>query len=109
MKKVLFSILLLASGLSQAGITTTSGITRVTGVSSYTQNNGDVIFRIESPIAACDGGYWLSKSDAGFNANLAMVMSAYNAKSPIQVYGLSDQIWNGSASKFCKLYVIELH
>lgn len=109
MRKILFSMMLLASGMSQATISTPSPVTKVTGMSSYAQNYGDVIFKIETQMAGCEGGFWMSKGDPGYNANLAMMISAYHAKTPVVVYGLWDQIWSGSATKFCKLYVIELH
>lgn len=108
MKKTLASVLLLASALSQAGIVGTP-ITKIALVSAYNQyGGGDVVIRAQTNVAGCEDGFWMTKSDAGYSANLALILSAYHAKSPVTVYGLSEQIWAGSAGKFCKLYNIEL-
>jgi len=108
MKKILFSALLLASAMSHAAIVSTA-VTKVIRIYSFNQyGGGDAVFLTENPVAGCENGFWMSKSDAGFNANLAAILSAYHAKSPVVVYGLTEQIWGGSTGKYCKLYNIEL-
>jgi hypothetical protein len=108
MKKILALFLAVVCSSSFAGIVQSS-VTKVTYLSSYNQyGGGDVTVSVETKTVGCEDGFWLSKSDAGFPANLAMLLSAYHAKTPVMVYGLSDQIWVGSAGKYCKLYLIEL-
>lgn len=78
-------------------------------VGSYNDyGDGDVIFKIQTPIQQCPGGYWLTKSDAGFSADLSLILSAYQAKNDVIVYGLPSQIWSGSSTNYCKLYSIRL-
>jgi hypothetical protein len=108
MKKILFSALLLVSASTHAAISGTA-VTKVSFMQSYNQyGGGDTTFQVETPLAGCENGFWMSKSDAGFNTNLALILSAYHAKSSVIVYALTDQIWGGSAGKYCKLYMIEL-
>jgi hypothetical protein len=33
-------------------------------------------------------------------------MMAYINKSPVRIWVLDDQVWSGSAAKYCKLYTI---
>lgn len=84
-------------------------ITKVSLVSSYNQyGNGDVIFKVENPISECIDGYWLTKTDSGYPANMAMIIAAFQAKTSVVVSGLPDQLWYGSGGKYCKLYAFEL-
>lgn len=44
-------------------------------VQSYSEyGGGDVVFKIKNPTSACPDGYWLRKTDPGFQANLSMVI-----------------------------------
>lgn len=110
--KKLFSFLIfwffLFTGFAVAYIT--APVSTVTRVGSYNQfGNGDVTFSIANPIQECSDGYWFTKSDPGFQANLSMVIAAHQTKTPVIVTALPEQMWSGSSSgKFCKLYVISL-
>ena len=106
--KCLIVILLVAmSNYSLAASYKGSPISKVVSVTSYAEYGpGDVIFSIENPIPECINGYWLKKSDPGFQANLSMVIAAYHAKSNVLIYGLPDQIWPASGGKFCHLFNI---
>lgn len=57
----------------------------------------------------CPDGYWITKSDVGFSANLALIFSTYQAKSNIWIYGIPTQVWSGSSGIYCKLYQITLN
>lgn len=108
MKSILGLLLAFVCSATLAEIVPT-GLTKITYLSSYNQYaGGDVVFSVANPIAGCENGFWLSKADAGFNANLSMLLSSYQTKNPVKIYGLSDQIWGGSAGKFCKMYLIEM-
>lgn len=74
---------------------------------SYNQHGGgDVVFTVNNPSSGCYG-YWIEKNDAGFDANLSMILAAYHAKSKVTVHGLNDVKWSGSGNFWCKLYAIE--
>ena len=82
--------------------------TKINAVISYSEfGDGDVIFTIENPIPECSHGYWLKKVDPGFQANLSMVIAAYQAKNPVVIYGIPEEIWPGSSGKACHLYNIK--
>ncbi len=107
MKKIIAYIFLIFSSASYALETT--GTTKINRIVSYTNHgNGDVIFTVKSPISACTG-YWLSKDDSGFNANLSMIIAAFQSQSNLIVSGDSDeeQKWTGSTSNYCKLESVD--
>ncbi|QUJ69864.1 hypothetical protein KDD30_16970 (plasmid) [Photobacterium sp. GJ3] len=85
-----------------------SGVSTIKILHSYSEyGGGDVYFTLTEPeTTACPNGYWLRKTDPGFEANLSMAIAAYHAKSSIEAYGLSDEIWSGSNGKYCRLYAI---
>lgn len=84
-----------------------SQVTTINYLSTYVQyGSGDVIFRLANPTGDCYG-YWLTKSDAGFQATMAMLLAAYQAKTPVAITAYNDQIWAGSGNAYCKLYDIE--
>jgi hypothetical protein len=87
--------------------TEASGLTTINRMISYNKHGeGDVVFTVDKPTSGCYG-YWLTKADPGFDANLSMILAAYHGKTIIKVYGLDDQKWTGSANFWCKLYAIE--
>lgn len=108
MKEIIFLLALfivpgaLAANLESSGL---SKIYTLTSFSSY--GNGDVAVRLDSNGEVCTNGYYINKSDVGFDANLSMLLSAYHAGSSVIVRGHTDQLWSGSASAYCKLYSIE--
>ncbi len=79
-------------------------INRFLTFNSY--GDGDVVFRVESPTSGCYG-YWITKTDKGYDANLSSILSAYHAKTTIKASGYNDQLWQGSSSAWCKLYAVE--
>ena len=100
---------LAAKSLAQSNADTSTNST-VTLIESYNNyGNGDVYFKISNATAACSDGYWLTKTDLGFSSNMAILLSAYQAKSIVRIVGFSDQRWSGSAGKFCKLNFITLN
>jgi hypothetical protein len=76
----------------------------VSWFSTYSSfGGGDITFRLTNQPSSCSGGYWMSKSQAGFNANLAYLLAARAAGETIVVGGDDAVIWNGSASIFCRV------
>lgn len=83
--------------------------TRITRIGAYSEyGGGDIVFSVANPIPGCSGGFWLKKTDPGFQATLNTILSAYHARSSVRVYALPDQLWPGSAAPHCRLYAIEL-
>ncbi|NQZ10597.1 MAG: hypothetical protein HRT35_25885 [Algicola sp.] len=66
-----------------------------------------MIFRLSDPVANCDDGYWLKKSDPGFGANLSMLLAAYQAKTTVRIYGEPSIRWPVISAKYCKLYGVQ--
>ncbi|KNC66865.1 hypothetical protein [Pseudoalteromonas ardens] len=84
--------------------------TTVTTLITYSQyGQGDIVFKLAAPEESCADGYWMKKSDPGFDANLSALLSAYHAKSKVIARGHDDQIWAGSSGRYCLLYSIELY
>lgn len=105
---VLFASLLLTPMLVVSADYIGSNQSHIVLVNSYNKyGSGDVIFRLSAPIEECYG-YWINKGEPGFEANLSMIIAAYQAKSPVVVYGLPAQSerWQGSSAHWCKLYAI---
>lgn len=74
---------------------------------SYNQyGGGDVVFTVHNPSSTCHG-YWIEKNDAGFEANLSMLLASYHAKAKVKVHGFNHIKWSGSNNYWCKLYAIE--
>lgn len=108
MKKILSASLFFAASIASAA-QIDAPVSRMKFIQSYNQwGGGDVIFATENAVSGCENGYWLAKSDTGFSANMAMLLSAYHAKSPLVVSAITDQQWAGSAGHFCKLYAVTL-
>jgi hypothetical protein len=88
-----------------------TAVTKITLLDSYNQyGDGDVRILVQTPpsSAGCDG-FWITKADAGFQANLSMLLAAYHAGTQVVIYGLPGQLWAGSGAKICKLYSVEYH
>ena len=106
MNKVILLIVLLF-GINLVEAAESSQLSTITRFISYNQyGGGDVVFRIANPTANCFG-YWINKDDAGFNANLSLILAAYQTKTKVKAYGHKDQKWSGSGNFWCKLYAIE--
>ncbi len=107
MKLKIFALALLMSCVQVASAQVAAPRSTISIISSYTYyGDGDVIVTLSSPIEQCDG-YWMVKADKGYTTNLAMLLSAFQTKMQIQVYGVPTNLWPGSTRKFCKLYSID--
>jgi hypothetical protein len=88
-------------------VLTDDPVGRITQVHTYSDHgNGDIIIKVESPAAACPGGYWIRPTDPGAKSTYANALAAFHAGSSVRVGGYSDQIWNGSVTPFCRLYYL---
>ncbi|MES1190001.1 MAG: hypothetical protein ABUS47_02855 [Steroidobacter sp.] len=108
MKKKLWMIgvgWLLSLGVAHAAASQ-SGVTTINFLLSYNSyGSGDVIFKLANPTSDCVG-YWITKTDAGFSANMAMLLTAYQTKTSVVIDATTDQMWPGSVNGYCKLYDI---
>lgn len=95
----------LAAQSAQATVVYSTGT--ITWFSTYANfGGGDITFRLSNQPASCSSGYWMSKSQSGFAANLAFLLAARSAGETITVGGDDAMIWNGSASVFCRVEYI---
>lgn len=108
MKKLIYLALLLSFGATDCFAENESTEqTTIKRLISYNQyGDGDVIFTVNNPSSNCYG-YWITKSDAGFDANFSVILAAYHAKATVKVYGLNHIKWSGSGNFWCKIYAIE--
>lgn len=98
--------LLSVAPLATANVTTP--ITQVTYIQPYTQfGSGDVLFSTTTLASGCDG-FWLAPSDPGFKQVLSTLEMAKAAENNLIVYADEHQIWSGSASRFCKVLLIQV-
>ncbi|WP_303455175.1 hypothetical protein [Photobacterium sp. 2_MG-2023] len=87
-----------------------SSVSTIKTIHSYSEfGGGDVYLKLAEPeTTSCPSGYWLRKTDPGFDANLSMAIAAFHAKSRVIAYGLPDEMWPGSPTgKYCHLYAIQ--
>ncbi len=66
--------------LTQLFAGTITPVTTVSSIWSYS-STGDVTFKVANPIPECIDGYWISKTDVGFQVNFSMILAASAAKS----------------------------
>ncbi|MBL4828163.1 MAG: hypothetical protein JKY66_10725 [Spongiibacteraceae bacterium] len=96
MKKLLYIFLLICPVASWAS-TQESPKTSVKKIISYSESGGDVLVQLARNGSQCDSGYWLKKTDPGFQANYLMLITAFQSKSDsIIIEGYSYQLWPGS-------------
>jgi hypothetical protein len=80
---------------------------KVTAISSYNHyGNGDITFQITNTVNQCSHGFWFNKSDPGYNANLSMLVAAYQSKTSVRIQAIPELLCKGSKSAYCKLYLI---
>lgn len=106
-KYSIISILLLTVGIANAAIVSTNG--KITSALSYAEyGTGDVVFQLNTTLAGCENGFWLRPTDAGFKTNISFLLAAQLSGRNVYLQAHNDLIWNGSAAKTCKLYVIQI-
>ena len=95
------AVLALASAIANAAVVVSTGT--VSQLFTYQDfGGGDVVFRLSTQPSGCYG-FWLAPSQPGFKTTVAFIMKAQTTGESIQVGGDNAQIWNGSASPFCKV------
>ena len=100
------AMLLGASFAANAGLIQ-GEVGQVTRLRTYTGfGNGDVILWVQNPPAGCDG-FWFRTTELNGKEIFAQVLASQKTQSSMYLIGYDDQMWNGSASHFCKLYVVD--
>lgn len=82
-------------------------ISRLVTYANY--GNGDVYVSLPVNGVKCKGGYFLSKESNGYEATLASLLVAYQARTPVKIRGLTsdDKKWSGSSKHVCLIYSVE--
>ena len=73
-----------------------------------TFGSGDVVFKLTSGMPSQCGGFWLRATDPGLKNDLAALMTAITTQTPVTVYADPTQIWTGSSTPYCLVYMIAL-
>lgn len=111
LRKPLWAIIFIAMSIAAGSAVyaaVTSSTTTIKEIYSYTViGGGDVLLTLDTPPTGCDG-FWLDSSDPGFKTVLSVALSAYQAQSPVMVYGDETQLFSGSSNNYCKATVVRL-
>ncbi len=111
MNKIVFLFVLLLSVNLNAGTVGTS--TSITNMYVYTAAGvaDDITLTVETHIAGCESGFWLSGADAKAHAFMpALLLSAFHTGATVyfNVYDDVDKHWIGSGGKYCKINLLGL-
>jgi hypothetical protein len=107
LNKLVMLIIFSLSGSTFAGTEVRSPVTKITSITAFSEyGGGDVIVSLENNGDVCTHGYWLKKTDFGFQASLSMAIAAYQAKNNVELLGFPDQKWSGSGNMHCHLYAL---
>ena len=107
MKLNIFMLLLFFSSIASGALQTATS--KIDTLSTYsTFGNGDVVFQLDVQITECEGGFWLRESDPGFKSNLSLLLSAFHADTKLSLAAHTDQLWNGAATKYCRIDWLKL-
>jgi hypothetical protein len=79
---------------------------RVTKVITYTTfGNTDVTVATQNRPPGCDG-FWFRSNEPNGKEIFSQLMIAQQTQQALDVYAYDDQIWTGSASRFCRIYAV---
>jgi hypothetical protein len=79
----------------------------VTRMRTYTTfGNGDVILYVQNPLAGCDG-FWFRTSESNGREVFAQILVSEKTQVSLYLTAYDDQLWTGSAARFCKLYAVD--
>ena len=92
---------------AKAGIVGTYETKAVTDIFVFT-GTGDVIFRVATPAVevGCENGFWLRPSEPGYNTTLDILILVKNKGLSIKVWGYDNDLWPGSTTSTCRLYLL---
>ncbi|MCE9687629.1 hypothetical protein LZP73_15685 [Shewanella sp. AS16] len=105
-----FTLLVSSTSVFADRINVTTTIDALYTYSEQGAFDGDVAIKISNPPVGCEGGFWLRSADtAGYKNITSFLLSAYHAKSKVSLGGLSNEIWKGSGTNYCRLDQISLN
>ena len=110
MKKVYLYFIFIISPVYSVADIEISPSTTVSQLLSFSEyGEGDVVAKLNNNGNICSGGYWLRKSDPGFEANLSLILSALHSGSMVQIRAHTDRIWPGSSGTYCHVYLVTIN
>jgi hypothetical protein len=102
---VIASLLALSSAASAQ--TVASMATRLDRVQTYTEfDNGVVLFRPTQAQTGCEGGYFIRRTDVGFDTTFTALMAALRDRTAVIVYAELAVLWPHSSAKYCHAAVV---
>ncbi len=111
MKKYLITLLLIliSCGANAERVQVTAKVQVLGTYSEQPGYDGDIVIIISNPPPSCPGGFWLrSANTAGYKNAVSFLVTAFHSGATLILGGLDDQIWTGSAAKYCRLNDIAL-
>jgi hypothetical protein len=102
-KTIAVTMAILIPGMARAGMVLTPPAA-VLQVETYTDfNNGDVIFKVNTPVAGCIG-FWITPADGGYKMAVATLMMAKASQIRVIVYAYDNLLWpGGNPASYCKV------
>jgi hypothetical protein len=94
-------------GLSHAAVVGHGRLVKVTQVYVYADHGGgDVVAVLDDPIPGCEDGIWIGPGAPGYKPTLAALLMLQGNGGSARVWAHDDQMWPGSAAKFCRIYTV---
>jgi hypothetical protein len=89
-------------------VATVANVERIFTYGTYENNNlsfrNQVVILVDTPLAGCEGGFWISGDDAENNPTMvSMLLSAFHANSQVRFSAYNDDFWSGSSTKYCRI------
>lgn len=77
---------------------------------AYSEQNGDVLVQLTRNGSQCSSGYWLRRTDPGFQANYEILLWAFQSGfNSVVIEGSSLRIWpEASLGVYCHAYSVRL-
>lgn len=111
MKKIVLTLVslivcLLANLTVAYEVSSVAKVSRI--VTSTNVGDGDVYFSLTTNGAICTYGYFITKSQKGFDASFSLLLSAYHAQTTLKVNAIETSRWANSGSPVCEAYSLEI-
>ena len=101
---VIMAIVISATPSTALSALENSPVTKIAELYGYGEyGNGDVLVKLETNGTTCSNGYWMNKSDIGYETLLSMILAAYHADKTIGFQGENSDMWPGSSGSFCRI------
>jgi hypothetical protein len=67
---------------------------------------GDVVVKVQTPLATCQDGFWLRMTDIGAKQTYAQLLGAWHTQQPLTIWADDGVIWSGSGGRYCRIYSV---